>query len=1229
MSEEILKVINAYVKGELVSHIRFDTLKLIKQLDLTIEPDPSWLALSLVLNGILTGNNTIENLVVLNGIWTGNNTIENNDDSSDLNNNSDSENASSAWNMLLGSSFHAIHGDQFPMLNNDPAISNIETSMMTTAAFSSSQTILFIETVDRISRDYDDPHSIRIQIFDSIHLLYEEFKLSVLTKEWSHKVRTFLLEKCLNDDTMNDYYKHYHADSNSRMPPPPSSMSNNNKNENSKNQQRPSTTARRLSSFDRPPCVMSWIRDCLLGSSQQIEDQQQHWMKLPALETVCSRMKLLYNSYSIIATDDGINPIDNDIQIVQSLLDAGIKDPLLLQDDFPIGVALPLLNVLARCRHHPCIAEIGEEFSNDFWAFIGREDACQSEEAANASKNNNKVVKDTDNDGLVGIEYTQALRFPDDNRLKEVGRLLRSSRPSVVKVPRAVEVSDHDYERLKQERLLTLCQRTLALSVGRGMYSLGTLRPVPAEQLPMPELCLSGRVPPANNSIALDTTNTHADMTVWPEFHNGVAAGLRLPPKSTKGSSAFSVSRSWIIYNRATTSDETTNADTDKETDFSHGGLLMALGLRGHLSALSMTDVYEYLTQGSVTTSVGVLLGMAANRRGSCDPSVSKMLCLHIPSLLPPSFSSIDVAAPAHAAAVAGIGLLYQGSSHRLMTEFLLNEMGRRPVHESSTVDRAAYTVSCGLALGMINLARGGSGNNAGLADLEIEHRLYRYVIGGVDDHSTSRQQDIADRRINGNMGTILENERSSRVYEGDYINHDVTAPGALLALGLIYLKSGNKAVAASLAPPDTHFLLEYVRPDTLMLRVITRSLIMWDDVEPSLEWIEKQIPEVVRQSYLSLETTAKNITTFPILGLDDENKNPLNEEENYIIEMENSNVGMDDENSEEDLRSNNSEKKEEQQQQQKKKKKKDTIAEPQIDADVDRQTIRQIHVYVLAGACFSIGLRFAGTADTRAAAAISEVLLLMKSFRDSNDPVPAALRPEQSIVGMCVGICSVSLALVMAGTGDLDTLRLLKMIRWRSDDEIRHGSHMTIASAIGLLFMGGGMYTVGRSAEDIAALLAAFYPRYPMDPMDNKYHLQALRHLYALAVKQRYVQAFDVDSGEEVSVLVKTYFEDNSLEPATLNTPGLLKNTESKVFKLVVQSDIYFASSRVVEDGTNRGHRLFVKKRINDNSRIDSVRDSNFVANRSHAQKCLEMLRDGLDGYLSVVEEDEEENHW
>ena len=34
-------------------------------------------------------------------------------------------------------------------------------------------------------------------------------------------------------------------------------------------------------------------------------------------------------------------------------------------------------------------------------------------------------------------------------------------------------------------------------------------------------------------------------------------------------------------------------------------------------------------------------------------------------------------------------------------------------------------------------------------------------------------------------------NEKSSRIYEGNMINVDITAPGATLALGMIYHRSG------------------------------------------------------------------------------------------------------------------------------------------------------------------------------------------------------------------------------------------------------------------------------------------------------------------------------------------------------------------------------------------------------------------------------------------------------
>jgi hypothetical protein len=52
-----------------------------------------------------------------------------------------------------------------------------------------------------------------------------------------------------------------------------------------------------------------------------------------------------------------------------------------------------------------------------------------------------------------------------------------------------------------------------------------------------------------------------------------------------------------------------------------------------------------------------------------------------------------------------------------------------------------------------------------------------------------------------------------------------------MAALGLGPLLDGGGAlqvVAARLSVPQTLFLLDYVRPDLLMLRVVARSLVLW-----------------------------------------------------------------------------------------------------------------------------------------------------------------------------------------------------------------------------------------------------------------------------------------------------------------------------------------------------------------------------------------------------------------
>lgn len=75
-------------------------------------------------------------------------------------------------------------------------------------------------------------------------------------------------------------------------------------------------------------------------------------------------------------------------------------------------------------------------------------------------------------------------------------------------------------------------------------------------------------------------------------------------------------------------------------------------------------------------TSIGLLLGVSAAKLGTMDMSITRLLSIHIPALLPPTSTELDVPHNVQVAAVIGIGLVYQGTAHRHTAEVLLSEIG-------------------------------------------------------------------------------------------------------------------------------------------------------------------------------------------------------------------------------------------------------------------------------------------------------------------------------------------------------------------------------------------------------------------------------------------------------------------------------------------------------------------------------------------------------------------------
>ena len=163
------------------------------------------------------------------------------------------------------------------------------------------------------------------------------------------------------------------------------------------------------------------------------------------------------------------------------------------------------------------------------------------------------------------------------------------------------------------------------------------------------------------------------------------------------------------------------------------------------------------------------------------------------------------------------------------------------------------------------------------------------------------------------------------------------------------------------------------------------------------------------------------------------------------------------------------------------------------------------------AGACLALALKFAGTGDVSARAVLLRQLRRCVHAAGSS----YAERIAQAARDVLRDVLHLALATVMAGSGDVDLLRLLRVAHGSVGREAQYGSQMATHMALGLLFLGGGRFTLGTSDVAVAALLLALLPRFPSRPSDNRTHLQAARHFWVLALEPRLLAARDVASGE------------------------------------------------------------------------------------------------------------------
>ncbi|KAL1825219.1 hypothetical protein ACET3Z_011997 [Daucus carota] len=866
-------------------------------------------------------------------------------------------------------------------------------------------------------------------------------------------------------------------------------------------------TRRTACSRKTPPSLFRWLENCLRYGYNSVES-----CDLPPLiskedSNVVSWARKIVSFYSLLCgaelldkkLSNGVccnvssgSSSTNEQRAVLAMV--GERFGLQQLDLLPAGVSLPLRHALDKCRESP-----PTDWPAAAYVLLGREDLAllcsahsrKSKEnephtnmnlismstpymlhlhpvtipSSTSDTNESEITKleDTDsvdgslNDGMEHIfNSSMQLRYGRDLRVNEVRRLLCSARPVAIQTPVNPTASDQD---LQQAQLWQLAQRTTALPIGRGAFTLATTHTLLTEALTVPKLILAGRLPAQQNAMVNLDPNIRniQELKSWPEFHNAVASGLRLAPIQGK------MSRTWIIYNKP------------NEPNVTHAGLLLALGLHGHLRVLTITDIYQYYSQEHESTTVGLMLGLAASHRGTMHPAISKSFYVHIPARHPSSFPELELPTLLQSAALLSVGLLYEGSAHPQTMQVLLGEIGRRSGGDN-VLEREGYAVSAGFSLGLVALGRGE--DTLGFMDKFVD-RLFQY-IGGKDCHNDKSHLLTPSMDEHGRgVGQVMD---------GNPINVDVTAPGAIIALALMYLKTESDVMVSRLSIPRTHFDLQYVRPDFIMLRVIARNLILWSRVHPSEDWIQSQIPEIVQSG---------------VKGLSDE----------------------------------------------------------MSDVDgMDAEVFVQAYVNIVAGACISLGLTYAGTRDGHA-----QELLYKYAIYFLNEIKPVSVSScksfpkgllqyvDRGTLETCLHLIVLSLSVVMAGSGHLQTFKLLRFLRTRNsaDGHVSYGTQLAVSLSLGFLFLGGGMHTFSTSNNSIAALLITLYPRLPTGPNDNRCHLQAFRHLYVLATEARWVQTVDVDTGLpvyaplEVTVKETEHFAETSfceVTPCILPERAILK---------------------------------------------------------------------------------------
>lgn len=687
-------------------------------------------------------------------------------------------------------------------------------------------------------------------------------------------------------------------------------------------------------------------------------------------------------------------------------------------------------------------------------------------------------------------------RWKHDIRKNNVELMLNSTRPILI-ATNILRKSEEENMKELQDRFLTQTSyRTFSQPFGRAYFDFRTAVPSLLTSIYIPRLCVGGMVYPARVSCDPPTTDPFKMGLEWGNFYNALAAALRIGASDT-----VKIDNEWIVM-----------VSKNIKSTAVVGGLTLGFGLNGHLAPFNMYHAHQMLSTFDKFHSVALLIGLSASNFTTCDQQIHKILATYLGFLMGPTPLEIRLDYTIQTAAISGLGLLFADSGNMNIAKKLVNEIGKAPNKDEEPVtDRAAYKLSAGFSLGLIMLGKGNGSATSVIPFKQnippMSQRLIYMMNGMRRDKCVFLPQTITTTTNDtpnlpfSNGGPMSSSQMANHVKESDNINIHQSAEPAAIALGMMFMKTHNIFIAKALALPKTITDIERLRPDSMYSRVLSYCLVMWDQIEPTKQFIMSLIPKVIREYAISALHFG-----IPIHKDDDgeDIQEPMNDgEEKYWADQ------------------------------------------------IDRSTISQTYLYTVSAACMAIALKYSSCGGEEGSSKVDVAFKLIEFYTKVVLPEGAWKKDTGSIRmcryagaytrSSCLSMLITAMSILRVGTGDVEVIRYARLLRmadkpegdWISTGK-KHFEQTIAHQALGILMMGEGRYAFKKDDLSIALTIISTYPAIPQNVADNSHYHQPLRFFWSMAVEPRLLVPYDIGENDvvEVDVIVVIKPESEGHEP-------------------------------------------------------------------------------------------------